>query len=73
MGDKKTVLIGSIRLSEKTATAYWLALEYYNLRRSDYARMCIDQLIKNHRAEIHLELPIRFASRTTSTKTCVLD
>jgi hypothetical protein len=63
MNGKKTVLLGAIRVSEKFAAEYKLALEYYGLTRPEFARMCIGQLIKHRREGSDLEIPVRFCSR----------
>jgi len=58
--EKKTVVISGIRIAEEMNKEYKKALKYYALRRSEFARMCINRLITHYQAGDPLELPIVF-------------
>jgi hypothetical protein len=60
MTGKKTVSLGSLRIPEQAAEAYNKALAHFHLTRPVFARMCIDALIRQHRAGTQFELPVSF-------------
>jgi hypothetical protein len=60
---KKTVVISGIRIAEEAAQEYRKALKHYDIKRPDFARMCINRLIQHYQAGDALELPISFKRR----------
>ena len=57
-GDKKSVSLGGLRISEYAAKEYKKALKHYGVRRAVFARMCIDRLIEHYQAGQPIDLPI---------------
>jgi hypothetical protein len=63
MNGKKSGTLAAIRISEKMAKEYRLALEYYNISAPAYARMCVSELIRHYRSGDKLAMPMECVFR----------